>query len=104
MRLTKIRFKCKIKKHNYRKMTYEKNTRHSLMIRNQKNKLLTLLVAGVVGTAAFGGALMNNVTADAAENTYSLSTIFTPSTDVTLSKNGEEETVGFRNQDLTGKY
>ena len=65
------------------------------MIRNQKNKLLTLLVAGVIGTAALGGASMNSYTAKAADSTYSLSTVFTTA-QASLSKNGEEATGDFK--------
>ena len=65
------------------------------MIRNQKNKLLTLLVAGVIGTAALGGAVMNSYTAKAADSTYSLATIFTTS-QASLSKNGDGETGDFK--------
>ena len=65
------------------------------MIKNQKNKLLTLLVAGVISTAALGGAAMSSHTAKAAESTYSFSTIFTTS-QATLSKNGEGETGDFK--------
>lgn len=65
------------------------------MIKKQKNKLLTLLIAGVVGTAALGGALATDFSADAAESTYSLSTIF--STDkATLSKDGTADTGAFK--------
>ena len=65
------------------------------MIRNQKNKLLTLLVAGVISTAALGGAAMSSHTAKAAESTYSMSTIFTTS-QASLSKNGDTETGDFK--------
>ena len=65
------------------------------MIKNQKNKLLTLLVAGVIGTAALGGAVMNSYTAKAADSTYSLATIFTTS-QASLSKNGDGETGDFK--------
>ena len=61
------------------------------MIKKQRNKLLTLLVAGAIGTAAFGGvAMANGVTVDAAE-TYSMSTVFSTSS-ATLKKNGDAET------------
>ncbi|MBR2341226.1 MAG: hypothetical protein IKA72_02300 [Clostridia bacterium] len=65
------------------------------MIKNQKNKLLTLLVAGVIGTAALGGAVMNSYTAKAADSTYSLATIFTTS-QASLSKDGSGETGEFK--------
>ncbi len=65
------------------------------MIRNQKNKLLTLLVAGVIGTAALGGAVMTSYSAKADESTYALSTIFTTS-QATLSKNGDAESGDFK--------
>ena len=67
------------------------------MIRNQKNKLLTLLVAGVIGTAALGGAVVNSYTSAAAadQSTYSLSTIFTTS-QATLSKNGDQASGEFK--------
>ena len=65
------------------------------MIKKQKNKLLTLLIAGAIGTATIGGvALTGGVTADAAE-TYSTSTIFS-TTSASLKKDGEAETGALR--------
>lgn len=58
-------------------------------MKNQKKKLLTLLLAGVLGTAAFGGGIAASYTVDAADSTYSMSTIFTTSK-ATLSKNTDE--------------
>ncbi|MBE5753467.1 MAG: hypothetical protein E7343_05350 [Clostridiales bacterium] len=61
------------------------------MIKKQRNKILTLLVAGAIGTAALGGvAMANGVAVDAAE-TYSMSTVFSTSS-ATLKKNGDGET------------
>ncbi len=65
------------------------------MIKKQRNKLLTLLVAGAIGTAALGGAaLSNSVTADAAE-TYSMTTVFSYQS-ATLKKDGDGETGAFK--------
>ena len=69
------------------------------MIKNQKKKLLTLLLAGVIGTAAFGGAIATSYTATAAE-TYNLSTIFTTSKAV-LSKDGAEGEAGAFKMELS---
>ena len=49
------------------------------MIKKQRNKLLTFLVAGLIGTSALGGALLGNTVANAAVETYSINTIFSTS-------------------------
>ena len=71
------------------------------MIKNQKKKLLTLLMAGVIGTAAFGGAIATSYTAEAAE-TYNLSTIFTTKSAV-LSKEGTEGEAGQFKMELSNE-
>ena len=65
------------------------------MIKKQRNKLLTLLVAGAIGTAALGGAaLLDGVKVDAAE-TYSMTTVFSYQS-ATLKKDGDGETGAFK--------
>ena len=61
------------------------------MIKKQRNKLLTLLVAGAIGTATLGGVAMANGVTAGAEETYSMSTVFSTSS-ATLKKDGDAET------------
>lgn len=66
------------------------------MIKKQKNKLLTLLVAGMIATAGFGGATLANATADTTETasyTPAISTIFS-TTSATLDKDGAVDVSG----------
>ena len=67
MRLTKNVFGCKINKHDIVKSYLHKIARHCFIMKNQRSKFITFMLAAMLGATALGGALLSdNVTASAA--------------------------------------